>query len=72
MFDIITSYNVITPLIVVIICHYVNLSQYYWIYFPSTFHPSHYPLPSSGHPFGLRLYESIFVLFVLFLDSTYR
>ena len=37
-FNIFIPYHVITSLIQVIICHHANLSQYYWLYFPSPFH----------------------------------
>ena len=53
-FDISIACNVITPLILVIICHHANLSQYYWLYCP--FLPIPHPLHSGNHPFGLFLW----------------
>lgn len=31
-FNIFIPYNLITPLLLVIICHHTNLSHYYWLY----------------------------------------
>ena len=65
-FNIFVPYRVITPLILAIICHPVNLSPYYWLYSPSLFPPS-LPLPSGNHPFGLCFYESVFISVCLFV-----
>ena len=65
----------ITPLILVFICHCVNLPQYYRLYAPSPFHPSHSSSPLATIPLvsvSMSLFLScLFICFVI-LDSTYK
>lgn len=65
MINILIPYNVIAALILIIVCHHENLSQYYWLVFSFT-HLTH-PLTSGNHPFGLCFHESVFILFCFIL-----
>lgn len=72
-FNISTPSRVITSLILVVICHQVNLSQYRWLYALSlATYPPNLSLLITITLENVSINPCLFVCFVLFVDSPYK